>query len=151
MEYGLLLAQALILTTFLTLSGRSLAAARLNIPPILAPTSVIFCCPTNSSTSLHCARTISPKVTIGNRVAHRSPVFVSITLLGPVEPKQPPRTFVHTTKYLFVSSALLGPINFSHHPGLGLSSFEAACEDAERPVKSRRRLSFLSFNLPHVS
>src|SRR5688572_4886831 len=130
MLYGLLLAQALILTTRFTRSGRSLAAARLNIPPILAPTSVTFFpSPTSSSTSLHCARTISPNVTIGKRVAHRAPLLLSM-LLGPVEPKQPPSTLVHTTKYLLVSRALPGPMNFSHHPGFGLRRLEAAWEEA---------------------
>lgn len=128
-------------TSLLTRSGVSLAAARLNIPPILAPTSVTLFSPTRLSTSLHCARTMSPSVTIGNLVAQRSP-FLSSILLGPVDPKHPPRTFVHTTKYFDVSRAFPGPMNFSHHPGLGLRVLEAAWEEAERPVNRRRRLSF---------
>ena len=40
-----------------------------------------------------------------------------LMLDGPVVPLQPPKIFVHTTKYLFVSNALFGPIIVSHQPG----------------------------------
>ena len=36
--------------------------------------------------------------------------------VGPDEPLQPPILFELTTKYLFVSIALFGPINWSHQP-----------------------------------
>ena len=38
-----------------------------------------------------------------------------------LDPKHPPNTFVHTTKYLSVSTGAPGPMNFSHHPVLVLS------------------------------
>ena len=43
--------------------------------------------------------------------------------LGPYDPIQPPITFAHIIKYLFVSSALFGPITYDHQPSLLVIGF----------------------------
>jgi len=42
-------------------------------------------------------------------------------------------------------------MNFSHHPGEGLTAVDAACEEADRPVCKRITLSFAGESVPHVS
>lgn len=48
------------------------------------------------------------------------------------------------------SRALPGPINASHHPGLGFFSLDAACDDADRPVCRRITLLRSLLRVPHV-
>lgn len=60
-------------------------------------------------------------------------------------------TFVHIMKYLFVSRGQEGPINFSHHPGLGLLSVLWAWEEAERPVCNNIALDLSALSVPQVS
>lgn len=93
---------------------------------------------------------MSSIVKIGNRVAYRCPSAGS-TLLGPVDPKHPPITFVQITKYLSVSTQPPGPMNFSHHPGCGFVGVDRACDDAESPVWRRIAFEASAFSVPQVS
>ena len=51
----------------------------------------------NQSTSMLCNRTMSPTVITGNDMAYGQPV-AGLTDAGPVVPRHPPSTFVHSTK-----------------------------------------------------
>ena len=42
---------------------------------------------------------------------------------GPVVPIQPPKTFVHTTKKIFVSITFPGPTSIFHHPFFFVTGF----------------------------
>jgi hypothetical protein len=116
------------------------------LEPTLAYSFSMF----NESRSRNCARTMSSIVRMGNLVAYRSPFAGSIED-GPVEPKHPPITFVHITKYLYVSSGFPGPMKFSHHPGCGLISVLCAWLEADNPVCNRTALLLSLFKVPHVS
>ena len=85
MLYGWLRAHPLMLTILPTRSGNMTPAARLCMPPMLAPTLANSRSMPRPSSSRNCARTISSIVTIGNRVAYASPSAGSM-LAGPVEP-----------------------------------------------------------------
>ena len=54
-------------------------------------------------------------VIIGKSVPNSLP-DTGLISFGPEEPIQPPMTFGHTTKNLFVSIDFPGPTTFDHHP-----------------------------------
>jgi hypothetical protein len=94
----------------------------------------------------------------GNLVAHRTSLSPrGYGLLGPVEPKHPPRTLVQMMKNRLVSIDFPGPTKSSHHPGLeeveGETSLprDATWDDAERPVWRRMALDLSRLRVPHVS
>lgn len=90
----------------------------------------------------------------GKRVPYGSPSPSwpeGMMLIGPVLPKQPPRALTQITKNLSVFKALPGPINFSHQPGAGFASVEAACDEAERPVWRRMTFDLSALSVPQVS
>ena len=79
-------------------------------------------------------------------------LFVSgLILTGPVEPKQLPIEFTHTTKNSLVSIGLFGPTMSSHHPVEGSSLEEEAWADGERPVKISMQLEESDESFPQVS
>src|SRR3954451_6688941 len=102
----------------------------------------------SESISIFCSRTISPMVITGNDMAYGQPVAGLIDA-GPVVPRQPPSTLLQSTKYLFVSNALPGPIMLSHQPGLPLSGLiPAACASPEKACRTRMALDFFAFSSP---
>src|SRR5882672_6271073 len=103
------------------------------------------------SINIFCSRTMSAKVTGGNDIAYGQPV-AGLIEPGPEVPRQPLRTLVQITKYLFVSKALPGPIMLSHQPALPPSgSVPAACASPEKACSTRMALVRSAFNSPYVS
>jgi hypothetical protein len=89
-------------------------------------------------------------VSSGKSSRYSCPVF-GFALMGPVDPKHPPRELTHTTKKRPVSMALPGPIMYSHQPGAGSCCEEQAWAVGESPVNSRIALSLLGASSPQHS
>ena len=68
---------------------------------------------------------MSPIVIAGNAAPHGSPV-AGFTLPGPVVPRHPPSTLLHTTNHRSVSIPRPGPTIASHHPGASSGPCRAA-------------------------
>jgi hypothetical protein len=82
-------------------------------PPMTAATSVM---PKRSSAATSAA-TWSRMEIAGNLEPQAFPS--GATVLGPVEPRQPPNTFVEIVHHRSVSIGAPGPATPSHHPGVG--------------------------------
>src|ERR1017187_5310766 len=131
-----------------TAPGYAAAHSSACMPPIDPPETASSRPMPNQSISSFCSRTISPIVITGNAIAYGQPVDGLIDE-GPVVPLHPPNTFVQTTKYLFVSNALCGPIMLSHQPGLPVSALiPAACASPENACSTRIALLLAAFNSP---
>jgi len=68
-----------------------------------------------------------------------------------VEPKQLPRELTQITHQRRVSMGRPGPIMYSHQPGEGSSTEEAAWALGESPVKTSTTLSREGASRPQVS
>jgi hypothetical protein len=137
-------------TTLATASGKSAAKARDCIPPIDEPIVVWSFSTPRWRSIARCAVTMSSIVRDGKASAYGRPVRGSFEA-GPVDPAHPPRTFEQTTKNRSVSRARPGPMNSSHQPRPGASSWLRAWDPGESPVVSRTALSRAGDSRPQVS
>ncbi|MNI67008.1 hypothetical protein D3C73_1226100 [compost metagenome] len=87
------------------------------MPPRLPPITAAHCATPSESARRAWLCTQSSTVSTGKSAPNGLPVS-GLRLLGPVEPLQPPRLFRLTTKNLWVSIGLPGPMQLSHQPGL---------------------------------
>ena len=90
---------------------------------------------------------MSPVVIVGKSSPYGLPVR-GLRVLGPVVPRQPPRTFGQMTNCLRVSMGFPGPTATSHQPGSSFGSCRATCESPLRAWQISTALSPRRFSRP---